>query len=179
MPLWVAVGGTPESVVRAASLGLPMALAIIGGMPERFAPFFHLYREASKQTGHDPNSIPLSVNSHGFIADTTQEAVDEYYPTAHLLFSKIGRERGWSPTSRQQLESGRMLRGSDFVGTPDEIIEKMLFQHEIFNHQRCLLYLGYNTIEHKKLMHAIELLGTKVAPVVREEVARRNAVAIP
>lgn len=179
IPIWVAVGGTPESVVRAASLGLPMALAIIGGMPERFAPFFHLYREASTQTGHDPDQIPLSVNSHGFIADTTQEAVDEYYPTAHQLFSQIGRERGWGPTSRQQMETGRHLRGADFVGTPDEIIEKILFQHELFHHQRFSLYMGYNTIEHKKMMHAIELLGTKVAPVVRQEIARRNAVAVP
>ncbi|MCQ3929149.1 MAG: LLM class flavin-dependent oxidoreductase [Chloroflexi bacterium] len=179
IPIWVAVGGTPESVVRAASLGLPMALAIIGGMPERFAPFFHLYREASKQTGHDPDQIPLSVNSHGFIADTTQEAVDEYYPTAHMLFSQIGRERGWSPTSRQQMETGRQLRGADFVGTPDEIIEKILFQHEKLSHQRFSLYMGYNTIEHKKMMHAIELFGTRVAPVVRQEIARRNAVAVP
>lgn len=178
IPIWVAVGGTPESVVRAASLGLPMALAIIGGMPERFAPFFHLYREASQQTGHNPNQIPLSVNSHGFIADTTQEAVDEYYPTAHLLFNKIGRERGWSPTSRQQMENNRVLRGADFVGTPDEVIEKILFQHEIFNHQRFSLYMGYNTIEHKKMLRAIELFGTKVAPAVRQEIARRNAVSV-
>jgi probable LLM family oxidoreductase len=178
IPIWVAVGGTPESVVRAASLGLPMALAIIGGMPERFAPFFDLYREASKETGHDPDQIPLSVNSHGFIADTSREAVDEYYPTAQVLFNKIGRERGWSPSSRQQLENGRMLRGSDFVGTPDEIIEKILFQHEKFNHQRFMLYMGYNTIEHKKLMHAIELFGTRVAPAVRQEIARRTAVSV-
>jgi probable LLM family oxidoreductase len=179
LPIWVAVGGTPESVVRAAALGLPMALAIIGGMPERFAPFFNLYREASTETGHNPDQIPLSINSHGFIADTTQEAVDEYYPTAHMLFSKIGRERGWGPTSRAQMETGRHLRGADFVGTPDEIIEKILFQHEIFNHQRFSLYLGYNTIDHKKMLHAIELYGTKVAPAVRQEIARRNAVAVP
>lgn len=175
IPLWVAVGGTPESVLRAASLGLPMALAIIGGMPERFAPFFNLYREASAQTGHDPDLFPLSVNSHGFIADTSQEAVDEYYPTAQVLFNQIGRERGWGPSSRQQMENARHLRGADFVGTPDEIIEKILFQHELFQHQRFSLYMGYNTIDHKKMMHAIELYGTKVAPVVREEIARRNA----
>jgi probable LLM family oxidoreductase len=175
MPLWVAVGGTPESVVRAAALGLPMALAIIGGMPERFAPFFNLYRQASLQTGHDPQTIPLSVNSHGFIAPTTQEAIDEYYPTAHALFSKIGQERGWPPSTRQQLEQGRHLRGADFVGTPEEIIEKILFQHEHFGHQRFSLYLGYNTIEHSKMLRAVELYGTKVAPVVRAEIARRVA----
>lgn len=179
LPIWVAVGGTPESAVRAAALGLPMALAIIGGMPERFAPFFNLYRQASLQTGHNPDLIPLSVNSHGFIADTAQQAVDDYYPIAHTLFSQIGRERGWGPTSVKQMEQGRQLRGSDFVGTPDEIIEKILFQHELFNHQRFTLYMGYDAIGHQKLMHAIELFGTKVAPVVREEIAKRNAVATP
>jgi probable LLM family oxidoreductase len=175
LPIWVAVGGTPESVVRAASLGLPMALAIIGGQPERFAPYLELYREASAQAGFDPMQIPLSINSHGFIADDAQTAVDEYYPIQTYNMNKIGRERGWSPATQQQLEKQRLLRGSDFVGTPDEIIEKILFQHEIFNHQRFLLYMGNNAIEHKKMMHAIELFATKVAPVVRKEIASRNA----
>jgi probable LLM family oxidoreductase len=177
IPIWVAVGGTPESVVRAASLGLPMALAIIGGMPERFAPFFDLYRQAAEEHGFDPAAIPLSVNSHGFIADDSQAAVDEHYPIITATMNKIGRERGWAPATRQQLETQRYLRGSDFVGTPDEIIEKILFQHEIFKHQRFLLYLGSNAIEHQKMMRAVELFGTKVAPVVREEIARRNVGA--
>jgi probable LLM family oxidoreductase len=174
LPIWVAVGGTPESVVRAASLGLPMALAIIGGQPERFAPYLELYREASAQSGFDPMQIPLSINSHGFIADDAQTAVDEYYPIQTYNMNKIGRERGWSPATQAQLEKQRLLRGSDFVGTPDEVIEKILFQHEIFNHQRFLLYMGNNAIEHKKMLHAIELFGTKVAPVVRKEIAARN-----
>ncbi|MEP7134501.1 MAG: LLM class flavin-dependent oxidoreductase [Chloroflexota bacterium] len=173
LPIWVAVGGTPESVVRAATLGLPMALAIIGGQPERFAPYLELYREASAEAGFDPLQIPLSINSHGFIADDAQAAVDEYYPIQTYNMNKIGRERGWSPATQAQLEKQRVLRGSDFVGTPDEIIEKILFQHEIFNHQRFLLYMGNNAIEHKKMMHAIELFGTKVAPVVRKEIAAR------
>lgn len=176
LPIWIAVGGTPESVVRAASLGLPMALAIIGGMPERFAPFFQLYREAARQAGHDPAQLPLSLNSHGFIADTTQQAVDDYYPSAAVVMNKIGRERGWSPATRQQLEAGRALRGADFVGSPAEIIEKILFQHRIFDHQRLLLQLGVGTIEHAKVMHAIELLGTQVAPVVRAEIAQSNSI---
>jgi len=178
LPLWVAVGGTPESVVRAASLGLPMALAIIGGMPERFTPFIQLYRQAARQAGYDPTQLPLSINSHGFIADTPQQAVDDYYPSAVVVMNKIGRERGWPPATRQQLEAGRALRGSDFVGSPAEIIEKILFQHEIFGHQRLLLQLGVGTIEHAKVMHAIELLGTQVAPVVREEIARRTSSGV-
>ncbi len=177
LPIWVAVGGTPESVVRAASLGLPMALAIIGGMPERFAPFTNLYREVWQQMGRDPAQALLSINSHGFIADDSREAADIYYPSATVLMNRIGRERGWQPATRQQMEAGRSLRGADFVGTPDEIIEKTLFQHEIFGHQRLLLQLGLGTIEHSKMMRAIELLGTKVAPVVRAEIAKRTANA--
>ncbi len=175
IPLWVAVGGTPESAVRAASMGLPMALAIIGGMPERFAPYFDLYRKAADEHGYDPNQIPLSVNSHGFIADKSQDAVDQYYPLATAMMNRIGRERGWSPATQAQLETQRQLRGSDFVGTPDEIIEKILFQHELFNHQRFLLSMGSNALEHKQMMRAVELFGTKVAPVVRKEIASRNA----
>ncbi|MDK1028240.1 MAG: LLM class flavin-dependent oxidoreductase [Anaerolineae bacterium] len=176
IPLWVAVGGTPESVTRAASMGLPVALAIIGGMSERFAPFFDLYRQASKEFGFDPTRIPLSVNSHGFISDKAQDAVNEHYPIATAMMNKIGRERGWAPSSQAQLEKQRQLPGSDFVGTPDEIIEKILYQHEIFKHQRFLLSMGSNAIGHKKMMHAIELFGTKVAPVVRNEIRNRNGI---
>lgn len=177
LPIWVAVGGTPESVVRAAGLGLPMALAIIGGMPERFAPYLDLYRQASKEYGFEANEIPLSINSHGFIADSAEEAVNEYYPVQTVMMNKIGRERGWAPATQEQLEKQRHLRGSDFVGTPEEIIEKILFQHEIFKHQRFLMYMGNSAIEHKKMMHAIELFGTKVAPVVRKEIEARNKKA--
>jgi probable LLM family oxidoreductase len=174
LPIWVAVGGTPESVVRAAFLGLPMALAIIGGLPERFAPFLDLYRRASAQAGFDPSQIPLSINSHGFIADSAREAADAYYPAALVMRNRIGRERGWGQTNIAEMESGMHLRGADFVGGPDEIIEKILFQHEMFGHQRLLIYLGLNNIEHKKMLHAVELYGTKVAPVVRAEIARRT-----
>lgn len=174
IPLWVAVGGSPESAKRAASLGLPMAFAIIGGQPERFAPFFDIYRKSSREFGFDPDQIPLSVNSHGFIADNAQNAVDEYYPHATVMMNKIGKERGWGPSSREQLEEQRLLRGSDFVGSPDEIIEKILFQYDIFNHQRFLIYMGNNAIDHKKMMRAIELFGTRVAPEVRKEIARRK-----
>ncbi len=175
LPVWVAVGGTPESAVRAASMQLPMALAIIGGMPERFAGFFDVYRQAATQFGFDPERIPLSINSHGFVADEAQDAVDTFYPYAEKMMNKIGKERGWPPSNRAQLEQQRELRGSDFVGTPDELIEKILYQHDIFKHQRFLIYMGNHSIEQKKMLHAIELLGTKVAPQVREEIARRNS----
>ncbi|GAB5493914.1 MAG: LLM class flavin-dependent oxidoreductase [Phototrophicaceae bacterium] len=174
LPVWVGVGGTPKSVVRAASKGLPMALAIIGGMPEKFAPFADLYRRTIRQYGHDPET-PLSINSHGFIADTKQEALDQSFPAVQISMNKIGRERGWSPMHREQYDASASLRGANFVGSPDDVIEKILFQHEIFGHQRFLMQMSVGTMEHSKIMHAIELLGTKVAPVVREEIARRVA----
>lgn len=173
LPVWVAVGGTPESVVRAASLGLPMALAIIGGMPERFAPFAHLYRQVAEESGYDPATLPLSINSHGFIGDDAKQAADDYFPAFSVVMNKIGRERGWSPITRQQFDASLTLRGADFVGTPEQIIEKILFQHEIFQHQRFLLQLGVGTMPHTKMMRAVELLGTKVAPVVREEIGKK------
>jgi probable LLM family oxidoreductase len=173
LPIWVAVGGTPESALRAGRLGLPLALAIIGGMPERFAPFIDLYRDSAREAGYDPAHLDVGINSHGFIADEAQQAADDYFPVYAMMMNKIGRERGWGPVSRQQFDAARKLRGSEFVGNPDAIIEKVLFQHEIFGHQRFLLKLGVGTLPHAKVMRAIELYGTKVAPVVRAEVQRR------
>jgi probable LLM family oxidoreductase len=177
LPLWIAVGGTPQSVIRAGTLGLPMALAIIGGMPERFAPFVELYREATQRAGHAP--LPVGINSHGFIADDSKQAADESYPAFAAVMVKIGRERGWSPMTREQFEGSRTLRGASFVGSPEEVIEKILFQHDIFKHQRFLLQLSVGTLPHDKLMHAIELLGTKVAPVVRKEIEKRGSSPQP
>lgn len=174
MPIWVAVGGTPQSVVRAASYGLPLAIAIIGGMPERFGPLAHLYRQAAAQHGKD-TALPISINSHGFLADTRQQALNESYPAVAVTMNKIGRERGWPPLRRDQYDAAATLRGANFVGTADDVIEKILFQHEIFGHQRFNLQLSVGSMDHAKTLHAIELLGTKVAPAVRAEIARRVA----
>ncbi|MFZ4815485.1 MAG: LLM class flavin-dependent oxidoreductase [Phototrophicaceae bacterium] len=179
IPVWVGVGGTPESVVRAASRGLPMALAIIGGLPERFASYAELYREAAQQYGHNPATLPMSINSHGFIADSRQTAIDDSFAAVKVVMDKIGRERGWGPMRRDQYEAAATLRGANFVGTPDDVIEKILFQHGLFGHQRFGLQLSVGSMPHQKIMHAIELLGTKVAPVVRAEIARRVAVPTP
>ena len=176
LPVWVAVGGNPPSAVRAGVLGLPMALAIIGGMPERFAPLVEIHREAARRAGHDP--VPaLGINSHGYIADTSQAALDESYPYVAAMMNKIGRERGWSPMTRAQYDAAATLRGSNFVGSPDQVVEKILFQHEIFNHDRFLVQLTVGSMPHAQILHSIELFGTKVAPVVRDEVARRKASA--
>ena len=168
IPIWVAVGGTPESALRAGTLGLPMALAIIGGEPERFAPFVELYREAGRRAGHDAAKLPVGINSHGYVADTSQRAADEAFPPFAEAMTRIGRERGWPPTTRADFEMARKLRGATFVGSPDEVVEKILFQHEIFQHQRFLIQFSVGAIPHKDLMHSIELFGTRVAPAVRK-----------
>jgi probable LLM family oxidoreductase len=175
LPVWVAVGGTPQSVVRAGALGLPMALAIIGGMPERFQPLAELHRRAAEQAGHAPPA--LSINSHGFIADSAQEAGRLAFPAHKILMDAIGRERGWPPMTRRQFDASTGLRGANLVGSPREVAEKILFQHEVFAHQRTLIQFSVGTLPHAAVMRAIELLGTEVAPVVREEVARRTAAS--
>ncbi len=176
LPIWIAVGGTPQSVVRAGTLGLPLALAIIGGEPERFAPLVELYREAAKRSGHDPAKVPVSINSHGYIADNSKQAADESYPPFAEAMNRIGRERGWPPTNRAQFEASRTLRGASFVGSPDEVVEKILFQHKIFHHQRFLIQFSVGPLPHKGLLRSIELFGTKVAPAVRKELAVVPAV---
>jgi probable LLM family oxidoreductase len=171
LPIWVAVGGNPESAVRAGMLGLPMALAIIGGQPERFASFADLHREAAEKAGH--GRLPLSINSHAYVADTSQQAAEEFFPSYAEMMNAIGRERGWSGIRRPDFDALRTRRGALVVGSPQEVIEKILFQHEIFGHDRFLGQISVGTMPHDKVMRAIELLGTEVAPVVREEVARR------
>jgi probable LLM family oxidoreductase len=171
LPIWVAVGGNPESAVRAGMLGLPMALAIIGGQPERFAPFADLHREAAEKAGH--GRLPLSINSHAYVADTSQQAAEEFFPSYAEMMNAIGRERGWSGIRRPDFDALRTRRGALVVGSPQEVIEKILFQHEIFGHDRFLGQISVGTMPHDKVMRAIELLGTEVAPIVRAEVARR------
>jgi probable LLM family oxidoreductase len=175
LPVWVAVGGTPQSVVRAATLGLPMALAIIGGEPERFKPMVDLYREAAQRAGHDPATLPVSINSHGYIADTSRQASDEAYPPYLDVMGRIGRERGWSPPTRAKFEAERSKRGALLVGDPQEVIDKILYEHELFAHQRFLMQMSVGTMPHGQIMHSIELLGSVVAPAVRKALG----VAVP
>ena len=173
LPIWVAVGGNPESAVRAGSLGLPMALAIIGGQPERFTPFAELHREAARRVGHDP-APPLSINSHTYVADSPATAAEEFFRSYAAMMNAIGRERGWSGIGRQEFDALRSPRGALVVGSPEEVVEKILFQHEIFGHQRFLGQISVGDLPHDRVLRAIELLGTEVAPAVREEVARRT-----
>jgi probable LLM family oxidoreductase len=177
LPIWIAVGGTPQSVARAGTLGLPLALAIIGGEPARFAQLVALYREAGRRAGHDAAELRVSINSHGFIAEDSRQAADETFPAYAEVMSRIGRERGWPPLTRSRFEAERSPRGALLIGNAQEVIDKILWEHELFGHDRFLLQLSVGTMPHEKIMHAIELLGTKVAPVVRNETASGGLVA--
>jgi probable LLM family oxidoreductase len=173
LPVWVAVGGTPESAVRAGMLGLPMALAIIGGLPERFKPFAELHRRGAAEAGREPPR--LSINSHGYIAETKQKALDESFPFVSAAMNRIGQERGWSPMQRPDYDAAATLKGANFVGTPEDVVEKILFQHEIFSHDRFMIQFTIGGLPHKGILRSIELLGREVAPRVREELASRGA----
>lgn len=168
LPIWIAVGGTPESVVRAAGYGVPMMLAIIGGSPERFVPLTRLYREAAQKSGHKTDDLKIGINSHLYVADTSQQAADEYFPFYAEVMSRIGRERGWPPTTRQHYDAMRSPSGSLMVGSPQEIIDKILFEHNLFKHDRFLAQIDVGALPHDKLMRSIELLGTRVAPEIRK-----------
>lgn len=172
LPVWIAIGGTPQSAARAGALGLPLALAIIGGEPARFAPLFDFYREAAKRAGSDPAGLATSINVHGFIAETTEQAADDFYGPQAEVMNRIGRERGWGPTSRAHFDQSRGPTGALFVGNPEQVAEKIVAQHKIFGNDRFLLQMAIGVMPHAKIMKAIELYGTRVAPIVRKETAK-------
>jgi len=174
LPVWVAVGGTPESAERAGALGLPMALAIIGGQPERFVPFADLHRRAARVAGHEPPA--LSINSHGFVAETSQAAADAFFEPLTSMMNRIGRERGWAPLTRTDYDALRGRRGALVVGSPQEVAEKILFQHELFGQQRFLVQMTVGSLPHASTMRSLELFGTEVAPLVRAQIARPATV---
>jgi alkanesulfonate monooxygenase SsuD/methylene tetrahydromethanopterin reductase-like flavin-dependent oxidoreductase (luciferase family) len=175
LPIWVAVGGTPQSVVRAGALGLPLAVAIIGGLPEHFAPLLKLYRDSGARAGHPEASLPVGINCHGYIAETATAARAEFFPPYAQTMTRIGRERGWPPTTRAQFDMSCGPRGALMVGGPDEVIDKILAQYALFGHRRLLLQMSVGTMAHDKMLRSIELFGTKVAPVIRREIAARRA----
>jgi probable LLM family oxidoreductase len=171
IPVWIAVGGTPQSVVRAGTLGLPLAVAIIGGTPHHFTDLVDLYRESGRRAGHAPETLKLSINSHGFIADTSRQAAEDAWPPYLDTMGRIGRERGWPPPTRQRFEAERSPRGAILVGDPQEVIDKILFEHELFRMDRFLIQFSVGTMPHAKMLRAIELFGTEVAPAVRQALA--------
>jgi probable LLM family oxidoreductase len=177
LPIWVAVGGSPESVVRAATLGLPLTLAIIGGQPERFVPLVDLYREATRAAGHDPDQTKVAINTHAFVGETSAQADAAFAAPYLAMMNRIGRERGWSPSGKAEYEALRSPRGAVAAGSPEQVAEKILFEHELFGHQRYIGQMSVGAVEHRDVLRSMELFGTEVAPVVRAEVERRATAA--
>ena len=153
-----------------ALLGLPLAIAIIGGQPEHFAPLARLYREAAGRAGYDPALLPVSINSHTYVAETSQQAGDEYFPIYAAMMNRIGRERGWPPMGRRQFEMGRPPRGSARRRQPGGGRTEILFEHELFGHKRFMAQISVGALPHEKVMNAIELFGTGGGPAVRKEI---------
>lgn len=167
LPVRVAVGGTPQSIVRAATRGLPVALAIIGGSPDRFKVLADLHRKTLVESGYDPEEVPLSVHAHGFVSDSTEEAAREYYPSYAAAMTRIGRERGWGPMTQQQYDWMRSPEGSLVLGDAETVAAKILRWREVLGVTRFELHVSVGTLPHESVLRSIELLGTKVAPLVR------------
>lgn len=170
LPIWIAIGGTPQSVIRSGTMGLPMALAIIGGEPKQFVPHIKLYRDTWVKSGRSIKDIRLGINSHVYIADNSQQAADEFYPSYASVMTKIGRERGWPPMNRGQYEAMRSKQGSLLVGSPQEVADKILYEHELFGNTRFLAQMSVGSMPHAQTMRSIELFGTRVAPVIRKKI---------
>jgi probable LLM family oxidoreductase len=171
IPIWVAAGGTPASAVRAATLGLPLMLAIIGGMPEQFLPFVNLYTETWKKSGRAPRDLKLGINNHVYIGEDSQRAADEFYPYYAQMMNRVGAERGWPPLSRQRYDQSRAPHAALMVGSVQQVIDKILYEHELFDNTRFLAQASVGNVPHHMIMRSIELFGTKVVPVIRKTLA--------
>lgn len=171
IPVWIAAGGTPASAIRAATLQLPLMLAIIGGRPEQFVHFINLYKEASKKTGRDMSTLQLGINNHFYVGEDSQQAADEFYPYYAQMMNRVGKDRGWPPLSRQQFEFSRSAQGALMVGSVQQVIDKILYEYELFGFTRFMAQASVGNVPHEKVMKSIELFGTKVAPVVKKEIA--------
>src|SRR5690606_36320376 len=168
IPIWLAAGGTPSSAVRAATLGLPLMLAIIGGMPEQFVSFVDLYKETARKMGKDMSLLQLGINNHVYIGEDSQKAGDEFYPYYAAMMNRVGKDRGWPPLSRQQFEYSRSPKGALMVGSVQQVIDKILYEHELFGNTRFMAQASVGHVPHAMTMKSIELFGTKVVPVVRK-----------
>lgn len=171
LPLWVAVGGTPQSVVRAARYNLPLTLAIIGGRWSQFVPFVELYKE--QLAGMDHGGAQICINQHCYIADDSQEAADDFYPAHHGVFSRIGQERGWSPSGRSVYDMALEPSGHLLVGSPQQVIDQLCAEYDAFGNTRFLLQMSIGDLPHAKVLRSMELFATKVVPAVRAYAAGR------
>src|SRR3954468_22036170 len=165
LPIWLGVGGTPGSFARAGALGLPLMVAIIGGETRRFRPLIDLYREAGARAGHSPDRLKVGVHSLGYVAATTQDAADDYYPGYARAMTDVGKERGWAPMTRSRFDAQRGTHGALLIGEPEEVAEKIIRHSEALGGiSRITFQMNAASLPHAKLMNAIELLGTRVAP---------------
>ncbi|MEK6226212.1 MAG: LLM class flavin-dependent oxidoreductase [Chloroflexota bacterium] len=172
LPIWLGVGGTPESFVRAGALGLPLMVAIIGGETRRFRPLVDLYREAGRRAGFSPDRLKVGVHSLGYVAETAKQAADDFFPGYARAFTTIGKERGWGPITRAQFDAQITPNGALLVGTPDEVAAKILRHSESLGGiSRITFMMNGASLPHLKLISAIDLIASRVAPVIREEVA--------
>ncbi len=178
LPIWVGVGGNPNSVVRAGALGRPMALAIIGGQPDQFAPLTDLHRRALREYGHNPASAPIAVNAHGFIADDTDTAKEQFYGSYQVAMSQLGRERGWPAMTRDAFENAVADRGSLVLGSPEQVAAKIVRMHEVLGIERFMLHVSVGTLPHEQVLRAIELLGTEVAPLVQAQLGGAESTRV-
>jgi probable LLM family oxidoreductase len=170
LPIWVGVGGTPESFVRAGTLGLPLIVAIIGGEPKRFRPLIDLYREAGRRAGHSPEKLLVGLHAIGFLGTTTQQAAEDFYPGYAHTFTEIGKERGWPPATRAQFDALRGPTGALLIGDAETVTRKILYVNEVLGGlARITFQMGVSALPHEKMLRSIELLGTRVAPIVRKE----------
>jgi probable LLM family oxidoreductase len=178
LPIWIGVGGTPESFIRAGTLGLPLMVAIIGGEPKRFRPLIDLYRETGRQAGHSADQLVVGLHSVGFLGDTTPQAADDFYPGYAHTFTEIGKERGWPPTTRAQFDALRGPTGALLIGGAETVAEKVLYVNETLGGlSRITFQMGVSTLPHQKMLRAIEILGTRVVPILRKELATSSARA--
>lgn len=177
LPIWVGVGGTPESFVRAGMLGLPLMVAIIGGETRHFRPLIDLYREAGRRAGHSPDKLKVGIHSIGYVAETTQQAANDFFPGYARTFTGIGKERGWRPVTRAAFDAQRGPHGALIIGDPDEVVEKIVRHSKALGGiSRITFQMNPGSLSQDKLMRAIELIGTRVAPALRKELAGDESV---
>jgi probable LLM family oxidoreductase len=172
LPIWIGVGGTPESFARAGMLGLPLMVAIIGGEPKRFRPLIDLYREAGRRAGHSTEELIVGLHSIGFLEDTTKQAANDFYPGYAHTFNEIGKERGWPPTTRAQFDAVRGPTGALLIGDAETVAEKILHVNDALGGiSRITFQMGVSTLPHQKMLRSIEILGTRVVPILRRGLA--------
>ncbi|RBW68290.1 LLM class flavin-dependent oxidoreductase [Bacillus taeanensis] len=172
LPVWIGSGGNSQSVIRAGFLGLPLVLAIIGGSPLQFKPLVDLYKRAAEKAGHDVSKLPVASHSHGFIAEDTETAADQFFPSTQHVMNKLGKERGWGPYTRSSFDAARSFEGALYVGDSDTVAEKIIHLRKNVGITRFMLHVPVGSMPHHEVMKAIELLGKEVAPKVRKEVAK-------